>query len=440
MVLGGLCGLAGFGLFLANIFPGVLDAPVLKAPTVVAINCRIGDCYLYQRSGSESSGPGYSLSSQGGTTLTTAEVVVMGPNRAPVPTWSGDGSETITEGSAIYASAVGFHATVTGGYEIRINRVTPAALVVAPSLGSAFIRAAPWLLLTGVGVVVGLLGVALLVWAARRRHATRSGPTLEPVMPNAGTHPTVVPAGDRPPPPGWYDDPGGEHRWRWWDGHGWTAHVAPTSGSVAMRPMVELVGDERRAPRPARVAVVIYEATFYAIYAYLEAAAWRRFFHSLRLWFHSPAIAPAPPSGPSYLVELAGLAAGILLLIWQYRAAILARELGYTATRSPGWGVAVWFLPVVNLWMPYQALRDLLPSAHPVRRRVLAAWLLMMASWVLPLGTMLAAELATPLRVGLLALQIAMSATVAYLAWRIVAEVGDAHRLGLADRSLREVV
>jgi len=33
-------------------------------------------------------------------------------------------------------------------------------------------------------------------------------------------------AGSSLPPPGWHPDPSGRHWWRWWDGRGWTEHVA----------------------------------------------------------------------------------------------------------------------------------------------------------------------------------------------------------------------
>jgi hypothetical protein len=36
--------------------------------------------------------------------------------------------------------------------------------------------------------------------------------------------PTLPPPGY--PPPGWHPDPSGRHWWRWWDGLGWTDHVA----------------------------------------------------------------------------------------------------------------------------------------------------------------------------------------------------------------------
>ena len=68
-------------------------------------------------------------------------------------------------------------------------------------------------------------------------------------------------------------------------------------------------------------------------------------------------------------------AAGIVFLIWQYRAATTARALGYPARRSPALGAWSWIIPVVNLWFPYQALRDLLPPNHALRPVVLRTWL-----------------------------------------------------------------
>lgn len=43
-----------------------------------------------------------------------------------------------------------------------------------------------------------------------------------------GATPTAPPEppGSALPPPGWHPDPSGRHWWRWWDGRGWTDHVA----------------------------------------------------------------------------------------------------------------------------------------------------------------------------------------------------------------------
>ena len=37
--------------------------------------------------------------------------------------------------------------------------------------------------------------------------------------------------------------------------------------------------------------------------------------------------------------------------------------------------MAFWFIPVVNLWMPYQAIRDCLAPSDPNRTVVLRFWL-----------------------------------------------------------------
>jgi hypothetical protein len=69
------------------------------------------------------------------------------------------------------------------------------------------------------------------------------------------------------------------------------------------------------------------------------------------------------------------LVAGIVFLLWQYRAAKAARALGYPGRRSPALGAWSWVIPVVNFWFPYQAIRDLLPPGHEVRTLVLRTWL-----------------------------------------------------------------
>lgn len=58
-----------------------------------------------------------------------------------------------------------------------------------------------------------------------------------------------------------------------------------------------------------------------------------------------------------YLLLL--LAAGICWLVWQHRLASSARVDRRAVRRSPGWHVGSWFIPVVNLWFPFQNVSDL---------------------------------------------------------------------------------
>ena len=65
-------------------------------------------------------------------------------------------------------------------------------------------------------------------WRSTGSGSGRQGPALSSetaVQP----HPAAAfpgPAAPALPPPGWYPDPGGANRWRWWDGQRWTEHVS----------------------------------------------------------------------------------------------------------------------------------------------------------------------------------------------------------------------
>lgn len=51
------------------------------------------------------------------------------------------------------------------------------------------------------------------------------------------------------------------------------------------------------------------------------------------------------------------LAAAIMFLVWTYRVTVNALALGARGFRgTPGWSVAYWLIPIVNLFRPYQHL------------------------------------------------------------------------------------
>ncbi len=62
----------------------------------------------------------------------------------------------------------------------------------------------------------------------------------------------------------------------------------------------------------------------------------------------------------------AGLVVLVLFIIWTYRSAenaLALRRVG--ARQSPGWTIAGWLVPILNLLMPYQTLSDLWRSSDP---------------------------------------------------------------------------
>jgi hypothetical protein len=59
----------------------------------------------------------------------------------------------------------------------------------------------------------------------------------------------------------------------------------------------------------------------------------------------------------------------IVWLVWQHRVARNAAVLsGFTLTTSPGWGLAYWFIPFVNLVRPYQAVGEIWTATEGASR------------------------------------------------------------------------
>jgi hypothetical protein len=59
----------------------------------------------------------------------------------------------------------------------------------------------------------------------------------------------------------------------------------------------------------------------------------------------------------------------ILSLIWTYRAAVNVRVLGANGLQfSPGWAVAVYFIPLVNLVAPFLVLREIAKASVDAKR------------------------------------------------------------------------
>jgi hypothetical protein len=265
-------------------------------------------------------------------------------------------------------------------------------------------------------------------------------------------------------PPGWYPDPAGGPGQRWWDGYAWTGSTAlpavapppppsaypsnlppppPTYGTAppwvpVPRNARDLVGQELRISRWAQIALAFPAVVILVdlIGAVADASQWRNFGHQFHLALNaaqnhqtvSLGAAPEPYGGFSALVFLVAVAAIVIECVWQFRAASAARAMGLPAKRSPGWGVGVWFIPVVNLWMPYQAIRDCLARDDPNRAMVLRYWLLYLGMYLGGTLTVIGLMVSTPVGV-VFALGAALCALgVLATAPRVVMAIAVAHR------------
>ncbi len=248
--------------------------------------------------------------------------------------------------------------------------------------------------------------------------------------------------------PGWYDDPFAAvpELLRWWDGTTWTSHVtskaalapAPAAAAWALfapDPRRDLE-DELSSARLARVAMVV-SAVVSAGYGLLSVWLFRDLRTQLRAIADGRDSAVTHGLTPgetvvAYAGQLVSIAALAAIVVWLYRAATLARRSGLPARRQTGWAIGGFFVPVVNLWFPYQVAADCLRPDDPSRRVVGAwwtFWLMQQFGLVVTIVTSLFSGSA-----GLIAglITAVVAALAAYTGIRMIDAIGGAHRRLLA--------
>lgn len=68
----------------------------------------------------------------------------------------------------------------------------------------------------------------------------------------------------------------------------------------------------------------------------------------------------------SVLATLALIAAGVVVVVWLWRARLNAEQLCFAPhRRSRGWVIGGWFCPVVNLWFPFMVVDDVRRASDP---------------------------------------------------------------------------
>jgi Domain of unknown function (DUF4328) len=102
----------------------------------------------------------------------------------------------------------------------------------------------------------------------------------------------------------------------------------------------------------------------------------------------SPSLLEASDSRAALLGGLQGLAylaAAVLFIRWFHRAYRNLDALGSHRNHGTGWAIGGWFVPIMNLWVPYQVTTDILlageaPTAQRRGYLLIRAW---WAGWVI---------------------------------------------------------
>ncbi len=231
--------------------------------------------------------------------------------------------------------------------------------------------------------------------------------------------------------PGWYPDPWRQAPMRWWDGFRWTPQV---SGPV------EDPADKLREQRSwarwhligLRVAPVLLLGSGLLVSLLLHSV-----FTEVRDSTDTGSSFEPPPGffalqALSALLSPLSLSLLIARLGWFAHAVRTARALGRRSGRSTGLAVAGWLIPIVNLWWPYEDVRDLTPEGDPARRRLGWWWgcYLLQGFGLFPAVVVAFFDVPTVLLVLTVVVGVVPAVAAAWLETGIVRGVLDSHERG----------
>lgn len=157
---------------------------------------------------------------------------------------------------------------------------------------------------------------------------------------------------------GWFADPQDASRLRWWDGTRWTEHTHPGIGTTQWdTPLPRWWSGFSFVVQAALLTCVA--ASCFTLWVDLETLA---FVEEVRLRPDTVTVAEGERidslTSWTSLEVLAMLGTGVLFVVWLYTAHRSSRMDRRATRHKSGWAIGGWFVPVLNLWRPFQMVSD----------------------------------------------------------------------------------
>jgi hypothetical protein len=241
-----------------------------------------------------------------------------------------------------------------------------------------------------------------------------------------------------PGPPGWYPDPWGTPKQRWFDGAAWTQRVWPPDVTPELPPPIDAPSPVL-AEREARIGRLLIALMPIAALAWIAASIftlavmrwvannWNEFVEAAEAGRRLDPEIPSWVSALSWFGQFPLLVIQVLFLVWCYQAARVGRDLGVAARHTPTWAVGSWLIPVLNLWRPYQCIVDSIPPDDRGRDDILRWWKLWLGTLGLSVLTVASAFANLTASIVALSLQGGIAIAAALSARRMIASVLRAH-------------
>jgi hypothetical protein len=234
------------------------------------------------------------------------------------------------------------------------------------------------------------------------------------------------------PPEGWYPDPeAGGTTWRWWDGTRWSPPAYPYGyGSAYVVVAPAIVAETYRNATSKFGNWLRWAMLGNLVSMTIAFIGFALLFRGNGLDFANNGTGGPQFSGRFVALQLAFLPLNVLslayigsLIAWIYQAGKFAEAHGWPAARGPLLGAFSVLIPIVNLWWPYEAVRDAYPpGASP--QLVLMWWVSYLVAPIVFVPMLFIAFFGSPL---VITVAIIISACVLAIpvrfGWKLIADV-----------------
>jgi len=148
----------------------VTSAKTLTVPGSTRLHLSSGEYVIFEATGTTDERGGYGRSiDTGSVRITGADGTAVAVSRA------GGATETITRDDQDYTGAVEFKLPKTADYDFEIRGDAPGGALVGRSPTDVLRRAVPWMVIGGLGVLIGVAGIVLTIVGSIRRYHWKQG-------------------------------------------------------------------------------------------------------------------------------------------------------------------------------------------------------------------------------------------------------------------------